>query len=467
MQDWEEIYKDWPTKDAVNQAGRCMGCGVPFCHTGCPLGNLIPDWNHHVYANQWGKAVQSLLATNNFPEFTGRICPAPCEEACVLAINEDPVTIEHVEREIAEYGFANNLMDRSPIERTGKSVAVIGSGPAGLAAAQQLNSVGHKVVVFERDSYLGGLLTLGIPDFKLDKEIVFRRIKQLEAEGIEFKTNVNVGIDVDGDELLSRFDSVCLATGSNYPRQLSIPGSDLPGVVYAMDYLCQQIRINQGEMIPDDQLISAAGKSVVILGGGDTAADCLGTAHRQRAKEVHQFDIHEWPEERTTDNPWPYWPLIMRTRTTPAHDEGGIRTFNVLAKKIIGTDKVEGLQAVRLDWGEPDHRGRPEMIRVPNSEFDLAVDLIFVAIGFGGPSGESIIDQLGTKLDTRNMLSLDHNMMTSTDGVFGAGDVNRGMSLVVWAIAQGRDAARGIDKHLMGATTLPASAMTMSMHVGR
>ena len=446
-----------------------MGCGIPFCHTACPLGNKIPDFNRHVFHQRWGDALKVLHSTNNFPEFTGRICPAPCEESCVLAINSDPVTIEHIEREIADWGFANGqIKPQPPRHRSGRRVAVVGSGPAGLAAAQQLNRCGHNVVVFERDEYPGGLLTLGIPDFKLEKEVVFRRVNQLEQEGIQFRTGVNVGTEIDVQQLRREFDAICLATGANYPRSFTIPGYELDGVVYAMDYLCQQIRRNLGQQIPDSEFISANGRNVVIIGGGDTAADCLGTAIRQGANQIYQFDIHEWPEERAADNPWPYWPAIMRTRTTPAHEEGGIRNFNVHAQRLIGAEnRVTGLEAIRLAWGEKDGRGRPKMIRLPDSEFVLDVDLVLVAIGFSAPIEESLFGQLGVGFDGRGMVAVDGDQMTTTPGVFACGDIHRGMSLVVWAIAHGRDAARGIDRYLSGRTDLPASALTGELGVGR
>ena len=467
--DWRDIYLERNPEESSRQASRCMGCGIPFCHTACPLGNKIPDFNRHLYGQRWEEALRVLHSTNNFPEFTGRICPAPCEESCVLAINTDPVTIEHIEREIADWGFENgHIRPEPPAARTGFSVAVIGSGPAGLAAAQQLNRCGHRVVVFERDEYPGGLLTLGIPDFKLEKDVVFRRVDQLEQEGVEFRTGVNVGADIDGDELRARFDAICLATGANYPRSFTIPGYDMDGVVYAMDYLCQQIRRNLGQEIPDSEFITARDKKVVIIGGGDTAADCLGTAIRQGASQIHQFDIHEWPEQRAPDNPWPYWPAILRTRTTPAHHEGGTRNFNVLAQRLAGADnRVQALEAIRLAWGEKDDRGRPRMIRMPGSEFSIEVDLVLVAIGFAGPHGESLLGQLGVGFDARGMVAVDEQMMSTTPGVFACGDVHRGMSLVVWAIAHGRDAARGIDRYLTGRTDLPASAVTGELGVGR
>ncbi len=468
--DWREIYLQRQPAASADQASRCMGCGIPFCHTACPLGNKIPDFNRAVYRQNWPEALEILHSTNNFPDFTGRICPAPCEESCVLAINADPVTIEHIEREISDFGFENGLIEpQPPRHRSGYAVAVVGSGPAGLAAAQQLNRSGHRVTVFERDEYPGGLLTLGIPDFKLEKEVVFRRVHQLEQEGIKFRTGVDVGRDISGDELKAGFDAICLATGANYPRAFTIPGYDLDGVVYAMDYLCQQIRRNLGQDIPDSQFVSAEGRNVVIIGGGDTAADCLGTAIRQGAANITQFDIHEWPEQRAPDNPWPYWPAIMRTRTTPAHNEGGIRDFSVLAKGLSGDEnnRVASLEALRLAWGERDDRGRPKMIRLPGSEFSIDVDLVLVAIGFSSPHGESLLGQLGVGFDGRGMVAVDDNMMTAAPGVFACGDVHRGMSLVVWAIAHGRDAARGVDQFLTGHSSLPASAVTGELGVGR
>ncbi len=438
-----------------------MACGVPFCHTGCPLGNLIPEWNHLVYTGNWRKALDALHATNNFPEFTGRICPAPCEASCVLAINELPVTIEYIEKEIVERGFAEGWINPQPPEtRTGFDVAIVGSGPAGLAAAQQLNRAGHLVTVFERDDYIGGLLTLGIPEFKLEKRIVQRRIDLLHEEGIRFRTGVNVGVDISADSLRDSFDVLLLTGGATLARELPIPGRDLDGVHLAMEYLTQQNKLLAGEEFPAGKRITAEGKNVVILGGGDTGADCLGTAHRQGAKQVHQFELlPRPPDERAWDNPWPEWPLVMRT--SGAHEEGGIRDYSILTKRFSGNGKkVERLHAVRLEWSSPNGAVRPSMQEIPGSEFEMDVDLVLLALGFVSPEPHGMLAELGVDLDPRGNVAVDRNMQTSVPGVFAAGDMIRGASLVVWAIAQGRDAASSIDRHLMGSTHLPASTAT-------
>ncbi len=438
-----------------------MACGVPFCHTGCPLGNLIPEWNHLVYTGNWRKALDALHATNNFPEFTGRICPAPCEASCVLAINELPVTIEYIEKEIVERGFAEGWINPQPPEtRTGFEVAVVGSGPAGLAAAQQLNRAGHLVTVFERDDYIGGLLTLGIPEFKLEKRIVQRRIDLLREEGIRFKTGVNVGVDVSANSLRDSFDVLLLTGGATLARELPIPGRDLDGVHLAMEYLTQQNKLLAGEEFTAGRRITAEGKNVVILGGGDTGADCLGTAHRQGAKQVHQFELlPRPPDERAWDNPWPEWPLVMRT--SGAHEEGGIRDYSILTKRFSGNGgKVERLHAVRLEWSSPNGAVRPSMEEIPGTEFEMDVDLVLLALGFVSPEPRGMLAELGVDLDPRGNVTVDRNMQTSVPGVFAAGDMIRGASLVVWAIAQGRDAASSIDRHLMGSTHLPASTAT-------
>ena len=438
-----------------------MACGVPFCHTGCPLGNLIPEWNHLVYTGNWRKALDALHATNNFPEFTGRICPAPCEASCVLAINELPVTIEYIEKEIVERGFAEGWINPQPPEtRTGFEIAVVGSGPAGLAAAQQLNRAGHLVTVFERDDYIGGLLTLGIPEFKLEKRIVQRRIDLLREEGIRFKTGVNVGVDVSANSLRDSFDVLLLTGGATLARELPIPGRDLDGVHLAMEYLTQQNKLLAGEEFTAGRRITAEGKNVVILGGGDTGADCLGTAHRQGAKQVHQFELlPRPPDERAWDNPWPEWPLVMRT--SGAHEEGGIRDYSILTKRFSGNGgKVERLHAVRLEWSSPNGAVRPSMEEIPGTEFEMDVDLVLLALGFVSPEPRGMLAELGVDLDPRGNVAVDRNMQTSVPGVFAAGDMIRGASLVVWAIAQGRDAASSIDRHLMGSTHLPASTAT-------
>ena len=363
-----EFYRDWTEQEARDQGSRCMSCSVPFCHTGCPLGNLIPDWNDLVYRGRWREALAALHSTNNFPEFTGRICPAPCEASCILAINEEPVTIEQIERAIVDRGWKEGwITPQPPQTRTGKRVAIVGSGPAALAAAQQLNRAGHLVTVFERDDRIGGLLRLGIPDFKLEKGIVDRRVDQLTAEGIIFKTRVTVGSDVAAQTLVKEYDAVLLAGGSTVPRDLNVEGRDLSDVHYAMEYLTQQNRVNAGEDIDPAQKITAEGKRVVILGGGDTGADCLGTAHRQGAEIVHQFELlPEPPKERRSDNPWPQWPLVLTT--SAAHEEGGVRDYDIMTKRLSGSNgRVERLHGVRLEWGPPDDTGRPSPREIPGA----------------------------------------------------------------------------------------------------
>ena len=435
-----------------------MDCAVPFCHTGCPLGNVIPEFNHYVYQGDWQNALRILLSTNNFPEFTGRICPAPCEASCVLSINSDPVTIEYIEKEIADRGYENGwIQPQPPGVRTGKRVAVVGSGPAGLAAAQQLNRAGHWVTVFERADYVGGLLALGIPDFKLDKEVLRRRLDVMEREGIRFETGVDVGIDLPTERLLSDFDAVCLACGSTVPRDLEVPGRELDGVHFAMEYLTQQNRLNSGEMLDEGSHISAEGKRVVILGGGDTGADCLGTAHRQGAELVNQYELlAEPPIHRETSNPWPEWPMILRS--SAAHEEGGVRDYGILTKSFSGNDgKLERLHAVRIEWSQPENGGRPSMAEVPGSEFEVEAELVLLAMGFLHPQHDGLLEQLGVDFDGRGNVSLGEDRMSSVPGVFAAGDSARGQSLVVWAIAEGRETARAIDLYLMGETSLPNS----------
>jgi glutamate synthase (NADPH/NADH) small chain len=433
-----------------------MDCAVPFCHTGCPLGNVIPEFNHFVYMGDWENALRTLLSTNNFPEFTGRICPAPCEASCVLSINADPVTIEYVEKEIAERGYERGwIRPEPPAVRTGKNVAVVGSGPAGLAAAQQLNRAGHWVTVFERADYIGGLLALGIPDFKLDKGVLGRRLDVMTQEGITFKTGVDVGVNISVEQLRQDFDAICLACGSTVPRDLGVPGRELDGVHFAMEYLPQQNRTLAGETVADQ--ITAEGKRVVILGGGDTGADCLGTAHRQGAEIVHQFELlPEPPEERPDDNPWPSWPMVLRS--SGAHEEGGVRDYNILTKSLTGdSGQVSKLHAVRVDWTR-GAGGRFQMSEVPGSEFSVDADLVLLAMGFLHPEHGGMLEQLGVELDGRGNVKVDDNKMTSVPGIFAGGDMVRGQSLVVWAIAEGRDVARGVDQYLVsGVSHLPRS----------
>jgi glutamate synthase (NADPH/NADH) small chain len=450
VNDWFEVYQEFEGDKLKKQASRCMDCGVPFCHTGCPVNNLIPDWNDLVFRGRWKEAIRALHATNNFPEFTGRICPAPCEAACVLGINDKPVTIKVVEQNIVDHAFDQGwVAAEPPKQRTGKRVAIIGSGPAGLAAAQQLNRAGHMVTVMEKHDRLGGLLRYGIPDFKLEKPVVDRRLDQLTAEGIQFKTNCHVGWDVKGDELLKRFDAVLLGIGAENPRHVGLPGSDLKGVHYAMDYLTQQNKRCAGERISHEEEILATGKRVVIIGGGDTGADCLGTAHRQKALSVHQLQIHAMPPgERHESTPWPLWPLQLRVEA--AHEEGGAREWSVLTTHFSGDNegKLQRLHCVRVG-------PKPALERVPDSEFYLDADLVLIAIGFSGPVNKGLLEQLHLARDNRgNILTNDH-YMTSMQGVFSAGDARRGQSLVVWAIAEGRKAAHHIDAHLMGSSQLP------------
>ena len=456
--DWREFYQQWPDSEAREQGGRCMDCAVPFCHQGCPLGNVIPEFNHQVYLGKWDKALRVLLSTNNFPEFTGRICPAPCEASCVLSINSDPVTIEYIEKEIADRGFDEGwITPEPPQHRTGKKVVVVGSGPAGMAAAQQLNRAGHSVTVFERDEYIGGLLTLGIPDFKLDKAVVQRRVDLMAQEGITFSCDVNVGVNYPAEKLLDEFDAVCLTCGSTYARDLPVPGRELQGVHLAMDYLTQQNRLLAGQSVDPSERITAEGKRVVILGGGDTGADCLGTAHRQGAEIVHQLELlTEPPVERSPKNPWPQWPIILRS--SAAHEEGGLRDYDVLTKSFSGSNgRVEQLHAVRVDWNQSGENGRPVMREIPGSDFVIETDLVLLAMGFLHPEHGGMLDQLGVELDPRGNIKADQNKMTNVPGVFAGGDAARGQSLVVWAIAEGRDVARGVDQYLMGQTNLPRS----------
>ena len=457
LKDSKEFYHNWSEQEARDQGSRCMNCAVPFCHVGCPLGNLIPEWNHLVYTNQWESALERLHSTNNFPEFTGRICPAPCEPSCVLSINQDPVTIEYIEKAIVDRGFSEGwIKPVIPKNRTGKTVAVVGSGPAGLAASQQLNRAGHTVTLFERSDKIGGLLRYGIPDFKLEKDIIERRINIMSEEGVIFKTGIEIGKDIQLHELTNDFDAVCLTIGAGEPRELPVSGRDLDGVHYAMDYLTQQNRRVSGENIAHRYSITAKDKKVIILGGGDTGADCLGTAHRQGADSVYQLELlSEPPTNRRTDNPWPQWPQILRT--SPAHEEGGLRDYSILTKSLSGSNgKVEKLNAIRVEWGDPDDSGRPVMKEMPGTEFSIDVDLVLLAMGFVHPEHKGLVENSSLELDARGNIKTDSERSTSVPGIFAAGDSTRGASLVVWAIAEGRQAAYGIDKYLMGHSNLPS-----------
>jgi glutamate synthase (NADPH) small chain len=443
VQDFFPIYQSLPEDKLQLQGARCMDCGVPFCHTGCPLNNLIPDWNDRVYRGRWRDAIRALHATNNFPEFTGLICPAPCEASCVLGINDPPVTIKLIESTIVEHAFREGWIRPEPPEsRTGKRVAVIGSGPSGLAAAQQLNRAGHNVVVFEKADRIGGLLRYGIPDFKLEKSVLDRRLEQLVKEGIEFETRAHIGADVAMPSLRRKFDAMLLAGGAEQSRDLNVPGRELKGIHFAMDFLSQQNRRCAGDKVDSKVAISAAGKRVVILGGGDTGADCLGTSHRQRALSVHQLEIMPLPPpERSPQTPWPLWPLMLRTESS--HEEGGIREWGASTVRFSGDDhgNVSRLHAVRV--GPP-----PKFEAAQDSEFELEADLVLLALGFTGPAPNRMFDELDIKRDPRGNIATDANYMTSAQGIFAAGDMRRGQSLVVWAIAEGRRAAAAIDIYL-------------------
>jgi glutamate synthase (NADPH/NADH) small chain len=441
VNDWFEIYQDFPEENLRTQGARCMDCGVPFCQTGCPVNNLIPDWNDLVYHGRWKEAVRQLHATNNFPEFTGRICPAPCEASCVLGINQPPVTIKQIEKNIVERGFLEGWIRPEPSKiRTGKKVAIVGSGPAGLAAAQQLCRGGHSVVVYEKADRIGGLLRYGIPEFKLEKHIIDRRLEQMSAEGAEFVTGAEVGKNVAVEDLRREFDAIVLAGGAEQPRDLNVPGRELKGIHFAMEYLPQQNRRNLGDTIEPEAEILATGKRVVIIGGGDTGADCLGTCHRQKPLSVHQFEIMpKPPEERSPLTPWPLWP--MQLRIEGAHEEGGVRDWSLATTKFTGNGNVQQLHGVRV--GPP-----PKFEPIPGTEFTMEADLVLIAMGFVGPIRNGMIDELGVKLDSRGNVATDQSNMSSEPGVFAAGDMRRGQSLVVSAIAEGRKTAASVDAYL-------------------
>ena len=456
VRDWREVYLPYPQGDLQLQGARCMDCGIPFCHQGCPLGNLIPDWNDLVYRDRWHAAIERLHMTNNFPEFTGRLCPAPCEGACVLGINDDPVTIKAVEVSIIDRAFEEGwVAPMPPANRTWKKVAVVGSGPAGMAAAQQLNSAGHMVTVFEKSDRIGGLLRYGIPEFKMEKAVLDRRLALMEAEGIVFRPGINIGADVPLARLQADYDAVLLSGGAGQPRDLPVPGRELAGIHFAMDYLTLQNRRNEGDEIPDAQFITARDKHVVIIGGGDTGADCLGTAHRQGARSVTQLELMPMPPEfRAADNPWPQWPNIFRV--SPAHEEGGERLYAVSTQKFSGDGKgaVKTLHAVKVELVKRD--GRMVFEPVAGTEFEIPAELVLLAMGFTGPERGPLLDDPGITLTGRGNVARDARWMTNLKGVFTAGDMQRGQSLIVWAIAEGRSAARAIDEYLMGESQLPA-----------
>ena len=450
ISDYQHVYSSYPADELTRQSARCMDCGIPFCHQGCPLGNLIPDWNDLVYRGAWRAAIDRLHQTNNFPEFTGLLCPAPCEGACVLGINKDPVTIKAVELAIVDRAFEEGwISPEPPTMRTWKKVAVVGSGPAGLAAAAELNRAGHSVTVFEKSDRIGGLLRYGIPEFKLEKRVLDRRLELLEAEGVVFRSGVDVGVDVTADDLRRNFDAVLLAGGAGQPRDLAVPGRDLRGVHFAMEFLEQQNRRCEGDDVPDHVSISAAGKHVVIIGGGDTGADCLGTVHRHGARSVAQFELLPAPPtSRPSDNPWPLWPQVFRVSS--AHEEGGDRVYAVSTTGFTGDDAghVRVLHGQRVARVEVN--GRQVFEPEPGGGFDMPADLVLLAMGFTGPAKGRLLQELGLRMSEHGTVWRDEGWKTSSDGVFAAGDMQRGQSLIVWAIADGRQAAAAVDRYVMG-----------------
>ncbi|MBI1724728.1 MAG: glutamate synthase subunit beta [Candidatus Tectomicrobia bacterium] len=455
LRDWREVYLPFAQEKLQKQGARCMDCGIPFCHDGCPLGNLIPDWNDLIYRNRWRDAIDRLHATNNFPEFTGRLCPAPCEGACVLGINSDPVTIKQIEVSIIDRAFEEGwVRPVLPKVRTGKKVAVVGSGPSGLACAQQLCRAGHDVTVYERADRIGGLLRYGIPEFKMEKSVLDRRLRLMEEEGVAFRPNSHIGVNVPAGKLRREHDALVLAGGATLPRDLPIPGRELKGIHFAMDYLPLQNRRCEGDTIADEKFITAEGKHVVIIGGGDTGADCLGTVHRQGAASVLQLELlPRPPDERAPSNPWPLYPQIFRTSS--AHEEGGERLFSVSTKKFMGENgRVKKLHLVTVEMKADN--GRMSFTDVPGSGREYPADLVLLAMGFLGPERKGMLEELGVELNERGNVKRGETWMTNVPGVFTCGDMQRGQSLIVWAIAEGRSCAQAVDRHLMGETLLPA-----------
>lgn len=456
IKDYKEVYITLDKEKVKQQAARCMDCGVPFCHNGCPLGNIIPEFNDAVYSGKWDEAVKILTSTNNFPEFTGRICPAPCEASCVLGINNDPVTIEYIEKTIAERGYELGYIKANPPKkRTGKRVAVIGSGPAGLAAAAQLNKAGHWVTVFERSDRIGGLLRYGIPDFKLEKTVVERRVRLMEQEGVVFRTNANVGVNISATHLRSEFDAVVVCGGASAPRDLPIPGRNLKGVHFAMEFLTQQNKRVAGDTVFAEEIL-ATNKNVLVIGGGDTGSDCVGTSNRHGAKSITQIELLSKPPltRNAETNPWPLWPMVLMTSSS--HQEGGDRKWSLLTKEFIGDNngKLTGMKVVEIKWGL-NAQGKMGFEEIPGTEQVLACELALLAIGFVGAEKTGLVEELKLELDERGNLRTE-NYMTSEEGIFAAGDMRRGQSLVVWAISEGREAARAVDTWLMGSSSLEA-----------
>jgi glutamate synthase (NADPH/NADH) small chain len=454
LQDYKELYQDFPKEKTKEQAARCMDCGVPFCHNGCPLGNIIPDFNDAAYAEDWELAFRILNSTNNFPEFTGRICPAPCEAACVLGINQPPVAIEHIEKSIVEVAYEKGyLRPKPPITRTGKKVAVVGSGPAGLAAAAQLNKAGHTVVVLERNDRIGGLLRYGIPDFKMEKWVIDRRLRLMEAEGIRFKTNANVGENVSVSELLDDYDAIVLSGGSTIPRDLPLAGRSLKGIHYAMEFLEQNNKRVAGDTIAESEVLMATDKHVIVIGGGDTGSDCVGTSNRHKAKSVTQIELLSKPPEQRDPLNWPNWPMILRTSSS--HEEGCDREWALMTERFIddGFGNIKAIETVNLEWAKDEETGRFSFQKIKGSEKEWPCDLLLIAAGFLHPQKEGMLEQFEVELDARGNVNAN-NYQTSVDKIFAAGDMRRGQSLVVWAISEGREAARAVDEYLMGSSLL-------------